>query len=239
MTATDRRGAIIDAALAVAMRKGLAATTVRDVAAEMSSSSGLIHHYFGSMDEVLAAAFSKVADADLDATRVAMARSDTPTGRLSAFFTSYAATEDDHTFQLWLDAWSEASRNPAIRATSRALNIEWQSLLRGVIADGVAVGEFLEVDPDATAWKTLSLLDGLSLQVVAHRTVIDRQVAVEWAANSTERDLGLRLGTLTAPASGDDAGEDAGEERADARGRPSTAPRRAVSSSPPHRHRRS
>jgi len=198
MTAEDRRGAIIDAALAVALRKGLSRTTVRDVAAEMSSSSGLVHHYFDSMEEVLAAAFREVADADLAATRAAMARFDTPTGRLSAFFASYAATEDDHAFQLWLDAWSEAGRNPAIRETSRALNIEWQRLLHDVVADGIAAGEFRDVDADAAAWTTLSLLDGLSLQVVAHRTVIDRKKAVRWAANSTERDLGLPLGTLTA-----------------------------------------
>ena len=56
---------IVDAALAVASRKGLASTTVRDVAAEMGTSSGLIHHYFDSMDEVLAAAFERVAREDL------------------------------------------------------------------------------------------------------------------------------------------------------------------------------
>ena len=45
MSPDERRQAIVDAALAVALRKGLAATTVRDVAAEMGTSSGLIHHY--------------------------------------------------------------------------------------------------------------------------------------------------------------------------------------------------
>ena len=53
MTPDQRRDAIVDAALAVALEKGLAATTVRDVAASMGTSSGLIHHYFDSMDEVL------------------------------------------------------------------------------------------------------------------------------------------------------------------------------------------
>jgi AcrR family transcriptional regulator len=37
MSAERRRDAIVDAALSVARRKGLAATTVRDVAAEMGS----------------------------------------------------------------------------------------------------------------------------------------------------------------------------------------------------------
>ena len=72
----QRREAIVDAALAVARRQGLGATTVRDVAAEMGTSSGLIHHYFDSMDDVLAAAFERVAGEDLDrpSERVAEAR---------------------------------------------------------------------------------------------------------------------------------------------------------------------
>ena len=57
----ERRQAIIEATLAVAQRQGLGATTVRDVAHEMGTSSGLIHHYFASMDDVLAAAFEHAA----------------------------------------------------------------------------------------------------------------------------------------------------------------------------------
>ena len=73
MTPDQRRDAIVDAALAVALEKGLASTTVRDVAALMGTSSGLIHHYFDSMDDVLAAAFERVASQDLALTEAAMA----------------------------------------------------------------------------------------------------------------------------------------------------------------------
>ena len=65
----DRRQAILDATLAVARRQGLGASTVRDVAAEMGTSSGLIHHYFDSMDDVLAAAFEQAAGGDLARAR--------------------------------------------------------------------------------------------------------------------------------------------------------------------------
>ena len=61
MSPTERREAIVDATLAVMLRQGMAATTARDVAHEMGTSSGLIHHYFDSMDDVLAAAFERVA----------------------------------------------------------------------------------------------------------------------------------------------------------------------------------
>jgi len=198
MSPDARRQTIVDAAQTVATRKGLSATTVRDVAEEMGTSSGLIHHYFASMDELLAEVFSQVAEADLSATRERMDRAKSQTGRIAAYFAAWADPDNDGTFQFWLDAWSEAGRNEAVQKRSRALNIEWQGLLSEEIRKGITTGEFDEVDAEAVSWKALSLLDGLSLQVVAHPTVIERQKAAEWAATSTERDLGLSLGTLRA-----------------------------------------
>ena len=206
MTPDRRRAAIVAAALAVARRKGLATTTVRDVAAEMGTSSGLVHHYFGSMDDVLAAAFELLAAEDLRLTAASMAGARDPAEALARFFRAYAPAEADPAFQLWLDAWSEAARRPAIQATSRRLNLAWHSLLEDTIRTGVTSGRFRCADPPAAAWRILSLVDGLALQVVAHGTTITRQDAFAWAAASSERELGLRAGALGVPAEGRRAG---------------------------------
>ena len=66
MPPDERRSAIVDATVVVMTRKGMAATTVRDVADQMGTSSGLIHHYFDSMDDLLAAGFDRAASQDLD-----------------------------------------------------------------------------------------------------------------------------------------------------------------------------
>ena len=84
MSADRRREAIVDAALAVARRKGLAATTVRDVAAEMGTSSGLVHHYFETMDDVLAAAFERVAGDELAETDAILAEAGDPLAVIAA-----------------------------------------------------------------------------------------------------------------------------------------------------------
>ncbi len=196
MSPDQRRETIVDAALAVAVRKGLAGTTVRDVAAEMGSSSGLIHHYFASMDDVLAAAFERVAERDLRATGSAMAAAPDPRAAIVAFFGAYAPVEADWAFQLWLDAWSEAARRPAIRATSTRLNLEWQRLLQGTIEAGVATGAFRCRDAADAAWRIMSLVDGLALQVVANATTIARSDVGRWSALAAERELGLAPGTL-------------------------------------------
>ena len=193
-----RREAIVAAALSVAVRKGLASTTVRDVAAQMGTSSGLIHHYFESMDDVLAAAFEQVARQDLVSSSTLMAGADSPTAALRSFFASYTPADKDWAFQLWLDAWAEAARRPAVRATSRRLNLAWQGLLEGVIRAGVADGSFTCTDPAGAAWRILSLLDGLALQVVAHGTTITRDEVLAWATGAAEVELGLAPGSLGA-----------------------------------------
>lgn len=198
MTPADRRATIVSAALEVAVVKGLASTTVRDVAAAMGTSSGLIHHYFESMDDVLAAAFEQVARQDLDLSARLMSQAPDPVAALRTFFVTYTPADKDWAFQLWLDAWAEAARRPALQATSRRLNLEWQTLLETTISVGVSAGTFSCADPRAAAWRILSLLDGLALQVVAHGTTISRADVVAWAASATEAELGLALGSLAA-----------------------------------------
>ena len=197
LSPADRREAIVDAAIAVALRKGLASTTVRDVATTMGTSSGLVHHYFTSMDDVLAAAFERVAEQDLATSASAMAAADSPLEALRVFFRTYTPSDKDWAFQLWLDAWAEAARRPAVQATSRRLNLAWQRLLEGTIRDGIGVGSFTCEDPAGAAWRILSLLDGLALQIVAHGTTIAREDVVAWAMTAAEDELGLVRGTLT------------------------------------------
>ena len=196
MTPAARRDAIVDAALTVALQKGLGATTVRDVAAELHCSSGLIHHYFSSMDEVLAAAFERAAGRDLADTESAVAAARTPVEQLTAFLDTYSRAEHDWAYQLWLDAWAEASRRPALGNTSRRLNAAWQQLLVRIIRDGAVGDTFRCNDPDAAAWRLLSLLDGLSLQAVAHRGLVNRVTVVEWATALAEDELELERGAL-------------------------------------------
>ena len=198
MPPLQRREAIVAAAIEVAVDKGLASTTVRDVAAAMGTSSGLIHHYFESMDDVLAAAFEQVAQQDLELSARLMGEASDPVEAIRLFFRTYTPADKDWAFQLWLDAWAEAARRPAIQATSRRLNLEWQGLLERTIREGVAGGVFVCADPSAAAWRILSLLDGLALQVVAHATTISRADVVAWATGAAEGELGLDAGVLAA-----------------------------------------
>lgn len=196
MNPEERRAAMVTATRTVMARRGIAGTTVRDVAAQLGTSSGLIHHYYASMDELLAEAFEQVAREDLERVRGAVNVVDDAIGRLRTFFDIYARDEDQG-IQVWLDAWSEAARRPALQRISRRLNEEWQALLASIIGQGVADGSMACDDVDAVSWRILSLLDGLALQVVAHGDVISLGEADAWSRAGAERELGLRSGVLS------------------------------------------
>jgi AcrR family transcriptional regulator len=200
MTPAERREAIVDAALRVMVRRGIAATTARDVAAEMGTSSGLIHHYFSSMDDLLAEAFDKVASDDLARTRSAIDEHSDPVERLAVFFTTYNRVDGDWGMQLWLDAWAEAARRPTLQRTSRRLNEEWQALVAELIRAGVDAGAMTCDEPDAVAWQIVSLLDGLELQSVAHGDLVERGAASRWAQGYAEVALALPRGALRSAA---------------------------------------
>ena len=177
-------------------RKGLASTTVRDVAAEMGTSSGLIHHYFDSMDEVLAAAFERVARRTWRLSARLMAEAASPVEALRVFFRTYTPADKDWAFQLWLDAWAEAARRPARPGDVPAAEPRVAGAAGADDRAGVAAGAFTCPDPAGAAWRILSLLDGLALQVVAHGTTISRGDVVAWSTAAAERELGLAAGTL-------------------------------------------
>lgn len=197
MSPQDRREAIVVAALAVMERQGVAATTVRDVSAELGTSSGLIHHYVDSMDDLLAEAFARAAGDDLERTKSAVASGRGPVEKLRHFFDSYARADDDIGMQLWLDAWAEAARRPALQRISRQLNEEWHALLASIIREGVDAGVMTCDDVGAAAWRILSLLDGLTLQVVAHGAVVSMAQVDGWSRSGAERELGLAAGALS------------------------------------------
>jgi AcrR family transcriptional regulator len=201
MNPDERRLTIVAATRAVMARQGIAATTVRDVAAELGTSSGLIHHYYSSMDDLLAEAFEQAARSDLLDVLTAVGSGRDAVERLAIFFDTYDRGMRDGSgdlgIQIWLDAWAEAARRPALRRTSRRLNEEWQGVLAGIIGDGVSAGEMRCDDIDASAWRILSLLDGLILQVVAHGDVLTLEQADAWSRSAAESELGLPQGALS------------------------------------------
>jgi hypothetical protein len=79
-----------------------------------------------------------------------------------------------------------------LREISEELDEAWVRVLEGVIVSGVDAGVFDCPDPRASAWRLASLLDGLGLQVVLHRSTMKRSQMLEHARIAAAQELGLR-----------------------------------------------
>jgi AcrR family transcriptional regulator len=164
-----RVAAILDAACRAILERGFADTRVADIAQEAGVSTGTIHYYFDSREEVLVAALRWATDGLL-------ARLEAPpeTGalvrlarllELSIPYPRAEARRDEYV--LWIETWTVVLHNRGRLAALEDLSQRWRSLFFGAVADGVAEGVFDPVaDASVVAERLIALVDGLGFETV-------------------------------------------------------------------------
>lgn len=182
-----RREEILDAAIRLIARKGFTAVTVRDVAAEAGVVHGLLRHYFAGRDELMAAAFERAVIDEMDAPL----EIDDPARDLVDWVSS---TDREH-FLVWIDAWSEAPRNPALREALDRHHRDCESRLGAIIAAGNATGVFAAPDPAAAAKTITALGDGIAVQVHSFG-LMDEPSGLAALLRAAERALDMEPGAL-------------------------------------------
>lgn len=188
-----RREQILTATVEQLRTRGMETTRVADVADAMGISTGLVFYHFATKEALLVAALEHAVADDLERLQRALARGRTPTDRLRRVLAAYGPTGAAGGWTLWIDAWSSALRQPAVRRSLRRLDARWREALLEAITAGVVAGEMTCPDPVASVARLDALLDGLSVAVVVHRTVTRAQLR-EWVADAVERETGADLG---------------------------------------------
>jgi AcrR family transcriptional regulator len=182
MDPAERREAILDAALVVIARSGFAGTTLRDVAAEAGVAHGLLRHHFGTREALLAAAFDHAAGAEIDGL------DRRPEDPIDAVIDYLRPPTPAH-YLLWIDAWSEAPRNPDLARTLAHHHQACDRHLRTIVSEGMVQGVFEVDDLEATTTGLVALQDGLAVQEFGIG-LLDRAAASRVALTQAERLLG-------------------------------------------------
>jgi AcrR family transcriptional regulator len=182
MDPAERREAILDAALVVIARSGFAGTTLRDVAAEAGVAHGLLRHHFGTREALLAAAFDHAAGAEIDGL------DRRPEDPIDAVIDYLRPPTPAH-YLLWIDAWSEAPRNPDLARTLAHHHQACDHHLRTIVSEGMVQGVFEVDDLDVTTTGLVALQDGLAVQEFGIG-LLDRAAASQVALTQAERLLG-------------------------------------------------
>lgn len=180
----ERRGRIADALWTVAERDGIAAATVRHVAAEAGVSVGMVQHYFSTKDEMLLFALQWVGEefgARITASVGALPEPRDPREVVRIVLTARLPLDPrGRIYVQALVAWlGRAIANPEL---ARYM-LEGTRLLRDHLADQLRVGQRsgrvpARFDPVRTADGLLAFADGLSSHLLQDLHTPDEALAV-------------------------------------------------------------
>ncbi|HDT1601626.1 TetR family transcriptional regulator [Enterobacter sichuanensis] len=167
----ERREAILQAAMRVALAEGLTAMTVRRIAAEAGVATGQVHHHFTSGGELKSLAFVRLIRALLDADVVGENASWRE--RLHAMLGS-----DDGGFEPYIRLWREAqllaSRDADIKSAYVMTMEMWHQETVAIIRAGAEANAFTLTDrPENIAWRLIGLVCGLDGMYVLNMPEMD------------------------------------------------------------------
>ncbi|MER5742464.1 TetR family transcriptional regulator C-terminal domain-containing protein [Streptomyces sp. NPDC002225] len=209
-SAAERRREIVAAAALVGLEEGLECVTRQRIADGLGVQSGLIHHYFPVVEELVAEAFARATTAELDgllpeaatgaeaADGVDGGEGAGPLDAFRRFFTLISGAEFDNVSKLWLNARHLSRYRPALHGQVVSQELRWCHRIEQIIARGVREGEFRCEDPWASAVRILAVVDGASAYI---NTSADRRTEplADLARRLAEAELGLAAGGLRLP----------------------------------------
>lgn len=193
-TPAERRTEIAAAARSLALGEGLSAVTLRAVAARAGVTPALVAHYQPSMDALIAETFDAIVAVEIEEVGALVAERRTPPERLAVLVGTLLDGSREDVTVVWVEAWALGRRNESLAASVRHRMDAWQSVIVGVIDDGVESGDFGPVDAAAAAWQLLGMIDGLNAQALVRWDGAGERDTL--TTRSVEGLLGLRPGAL-------------------------------------------
>lgn len=142
--------ALLDAAERLLVEVGAAGVTTRKVAEEAGANHGLVHYYFGSVEQLLVRVLERFTER-LVARQRRVYAADVPF--LEKWRTAMAYLDEDRPYQkIWFELQALAWNRPELRERLARVHAEWQAVLTEAFAP---VRERLGVDVPLEALVTL------------------------------------------------------------------------------------
>lgn len=163
----ERRERVLEAALSVIAERGLASTRMADISERAGMSPGHVLYYFRTKDRVLMESLRHVEDRMHDEAELELAAIPAGPERLRRLLElNLPDGPADPTWTLWLEAWSIAPHDEAIRELVAELEDRWVRLLGDVLRSGVEAGSFACDDVEGAVTQLYAAINGLAVQVV-------------------------------------------------------------------------
>ena len=126
--------AFLDAAERLLVAVGHAGLTTRSVAEEAGANHGLVHYYFGSMENLLARVLERFTDRLIARQRTMYARTDVTF--LEKWRTAMRYLDADRSYQkVWYELQALAWNRPELRERVAHVDAEWRAVLTEALAE--------------------------------------------------------------------------------------------------------
>jgi AcrR family transcriptional regulator len=199
----ERARRILAAACRAIVRRGVDATRIADIAREAGTSTGTVHYYFETRDDVLVAAlqwaneeayrrFDRELEQDADPTA--------KLARLLELAIPHAGASRDE-WVVWIELATSALHRPDLLDASQRIGSRWRSYFFDIVREGVEAGDFRPaVGADEAAERIVALTDGLGLNSVLGHTWMPPERVHELLVRFVADELGVereRFGAST------------------------------------------
>jgi AcrR family transcriptional regulator len=173
-----RREQILQAALGVALRRGIEGLTVRAVAAEARLSHGLVHFHFERKDRLVLALLESVLAATLTLPACPPpAHTPDPLVRLRTLLRNEMKrlSRQPALTRLLLEFWASGTRHPGMRRRITAALERYRAALRAVTEEVLRAEpvRFTGGTPDAFAGVAVSFINGCAVQAMINPAHFD------------------------------------------------------------------
>lgn len=180
-----RKAELLEATKRCIAHRGLAGTTLRDVAEYAGTTASSVLYYFESKEELILAA---VADAS-DELRIDVEKH--LPQKVSAFekletIIRLTLMSSSTAWRLWLEIRAQSVRESFVRATYLEKYEEWLALVQRVIQEGIDSGELSAINAKALATVFSAGVDGIAFYLLMEPGVDRRQIA-DWCVDFLRR----------------------------------------------------
>lgn len=171
----DRRRDILEATCEVVADRGFRDLRVSDVAEIARCSSGTVHYYFASKDELLREAFRFEYENSRERRVEVLAGVSDPLDRLQRLAEVYlpSAASSVRSWRVWLELWVSAVRDPSMSQVNETYYNEWRGAVVDAARTGLDEGVLRSVDPVLFANAYVAMMDGLAIQVLVGAKSMD------------------------------------------------------------------
>jgi TetR/AcrR family transcriptional regulator, cholesterol catabolism regulator len=176
-----RRQAIVDTSAHIIARQGYHATGIMELCAANDLGKGALYHYIGSKEELLAAIHDRVMDEVMQGADRVAATDEPPSRQLALLGDELLDVIHRYPDHVWVFLHEFPALTGARAEQFRERRRAYEERIETVLREGVASGEFRDIDPWLTARAWLGMHNYTYLWLKPGGRLTAREVAQPFA----------------------------------------------------------